>query len=328
MPLLIHKHTAVRVLGIKAMESVLMASPKGLYILFEFDDILARQPLVAALIYDTSALVRDTLFTVLGKLLCGWSPRDRYQYGDRLLPIILSGTLDELPSIQTTCQSSLNLVGISCTRDLLEADILPSMPEQEAQSIKIGKKKDNKNSVSCLTYIILGLTHLVHICFDKSLFYLLDASTDFITVKQSTALDSLKLFLEYAQADDIVKHIKKLIHHTMVVYMNHADPEIREKLYDIIHLLAVKLPSNDIYLDVLLSRLDQKYLATEKNGFPASKTVSAVMVFLNKFITASKTENRTQFNRLLITLEKPYLKQYMTQETIVDIEHITSLIKQ
>ena len=74
MPLLLHKHTAVRVLAIKAMQSVLIATAKGLHLLFEYEATLDRQPIVPALMYDASALVRDTLFSVLGKLLCDWSP--------------------------------------------------------------------------------------------------------------------------------------------------------------------------------------------------------------------------------------------------------------
>lgn len=138
MPLLVHRHTAVRVLGIKAMESVLIASPKGLHLLFE--ETLERQPIVPALIYDPSALVRDHLFSVLGKLLCHWSPRDRYQYGERILPIILSGTFDELPSVQVTCKSSLSQVGQSCTRDLFEADIIHDLPTDDKLSETIGKE--------------------------------------------------------------------------------------------------------------------------------------------------------------------------------------------
>lgn len=140
VPLLIHRHTAVRVLGIKAMEAVLVASPKGLHLLFE--ESPERQPIVPALVYDTSPLVRDHLFSSLGKLLCNWNPRDRYQYGERILPIILQGTFDELPSVQVTCKSSLSQVGQSCARDLFEADIIHEMPTDPTLSETIGNRKN------------------------------------------------------------------------------------------------------------------------------------------------------------------------------------------
>lgn len=281
IPLLIHKHTAVRVLGIKAAESVLMASPKGLHRLFEFEETMNRQPIIPSLVYDPSALVRDTLFTVLGRLLCQWLPRERYQYGDRLLPIILSGTFDELPSIQTTCTSSLQQVGQSCTQDLLEAGIIESMPD------------NNKDSET------MGLKHLVHICFDTSLIYLL--STDFIAVRQATGLDSLHLFIEYAQADDLVKHIKKIIQHLMVVFVNNESDLICDKVYAIVTLLANKLPSADIYLDVLLSKLDSKYLAAERNGMPGTVTVLAVMAFLAKLLETDPSMTDAQRKRVHVT---------------------------
>ncbi|KAI9362679.1 hypothetical protein BD770DRAFT_315954 [Pilaira anomala] len=118
------------------MISVLLASPKGLHLLFEH--VLEREPVVPALIYDHSPLVRDHLFKGLGKLLCDWEPRDRYQYGERILPIILCGVFDELPSVQVTCKSSLNQVGQSCTRDLFEADIIQEIPSDTKVSETIG----------------------------------------------------------------------------------------------------------------------------------------------------------------------------------------------
>lgn len=124
---------------IQAMEAVLTASPKGLHLLFEYNEQLDRQPVVPSLIYDNSALVRENLFIVLGSLLCSWSPRDRYQYGERILPIILSGTLDDLPSVQSTCKASLSNVGKICTQDLLDADIIKEMPADDKQVITTGK---------------------------------------------------------------------------------------------------------------------------------------------------------------------------------------------
>ena len=71
-------------------------------------------------------------------------PRDRYQYGDRILPIILSGTFDELPSIQLTCKTSLNKVGHGCTQDLLQAGIISSIPTDDKEAETMGKYKEMK----------------------------------------------------------------------------------------------------------------------------------------------------------------------------------------
>ncbi|KAI8978397.1 hypothetical protein BDB01DRAFT_726215 [Pilobolus umbonatus] len=117
-----------------------MASPKGLHVLFEYDEELDRQPVVPALVYDTSALVRDQLFIGLGNLLCHWPAYARYQYGDRILPIILAGTFDELPSVQETCKTSLFKVASSCTQDLLDAGIITTIPEDNQEKEKTGKE--------------------------------------------------------------------------------------------------------------------------------------------------------------------------------------------
>lgn len=166
---------------------------------------------------------------------------------------------------------------------------------------------------------------MVHICFDKSLVHLLVGSTDFITVRQVTALDALRLFLEYAQANDLVKNIKKIIHYLMVVYINNQEV-VREKVFDIIGLLSSQLPSANIYLDVLLSRLDQKYLVSETNGFTGSQTVMVVMVFLHRFI--SDTKDKVSFERVLKAIEKPYLKQFIIDqpETMQLMKDIQSLL--
>lgn len=129
------------------MEAVLTASSKGLHLLFEYDENLDRQPVLPSLIYDNSALVRDNLFIVIGNLLCNWNPRDRYQYGGQILPIILSGTLDDLPNVQITCISSLSRVGKSCTQDLFDADIIKEIPTDEKQQVTIGKSL--KKSCQC-----------------------------------------------------------------------------------------------------------------------------------------------------------------------------------
>ncbi|KAI8638796.1 hypothetical protein BD408DRAFT_11120 [Parasitella parasitica] len=300
MPLLVHKHTAVRVKGIKAMEAVLIASPKGLRLLFEHDEKLDRQPIVPTLIYDNSALVRDTLFLVLGRLLCSWSPRDRYQYGEQILPIILSGTLDDLPSVQYTCASSISEVGKSCAQDLSDADIIKEVPADEQQAINI------------------GLRHLVHMCYDHSVLYLLQGITDFIKVRQETGLDSLKLFLGYASADDLVRSMKKLVHYLFIAYANHTELSIEDKIHDILGLIITQLPSPEIYLDVLLPRLDIKSLAVEKNGYPGRITVNTVVAFLHHFIeTVSVTESIQK--RIVTTIVKLNSTEYIDKQKLDEL---------
>ncbi|KAI7906992.1 armadillo-type protein [Cokeromyces recurvatus] len=299
MPILTHKHAAVRVSGIKAMEAVLMASPKGLHSLFEYNEKLDKQPIIPGLIYDTSAFVRDNLFTVLGNLLCQWPPRERYQYGEMILPIILSGTFDELPTVQTTCQTSLSKVAKSCTQDLYDAGILQEIPTDE---------KIVENT---------GLKHLVHMCFEHSLDYLLHSITDFIKIRQETALDSLKLFLEYVALDDLVRRIKKIIHYLFIAYANQMEISTRDRILGIINLLLTQLPSPELYLDVLLLKLEKSYLAKESNGYPGNITIAVVMDFLEYLCNKpNMTLSESTQQRILNAINKPYLKEYAEEDKL------------
>lgn len=149
---------------------------------------------------------------------------------------------------------------------------------------------------------------------------LLEGSTDFITVRQITALKALRLFLEYAQPDDLVRNTKKIIHYLMVVYMNKTEALVRNKVLSIIELLGLQLPSADIYLDVLLARLDNKNLTLEGNG---SVTVMVIVTFLNTFLSVG-LKDATLFKRVNTALERPYLKPYIAdqKETEKELEHI------
>jgi hypothetical protein len=305
------------------MEGVLTASPKGLFLLFEYDKITARLPVIPTMVFDSSAFVRDNLFKVLGKLLWSWSPRARYQYAGDLLPVILAGIFDELPSIQETCNTSLSQVGQSCTRDLLEAKIIDDIPEDPEASKTLGKNNNNNNNSNfflMLHLLLLGLQHLVHICFDKSLVDLVNGTTDFIPLKQNTALDSLFLFLEYAQGDDIVRRLSNIVSPLMIAYTNNTNTDMREKLFNIVSLLAKKLPSSDIYLDVLMTKLDKRKLTTESDD---ATRVLVTLVFLNKFISNSQL-NTLQSTRVSNALEKPYLKDYITNNKEIDAQ-VTSI---
>lgn len=166
---------------------------------------------------------------------------------------------------------------------------------------------------------------MVHICFDKSIVHLLEASTDFIMKRQVTALDALGLFLEYAQPDDLVKNLKKIMHYLMIVYSHHQEEEeVKEKVFCIIQLLAHQLPSSDIYLDVSLAKLNHNDLMTEKNGLDANQTVLTVMVFLYQFLLI-KPDGTSE--RVLKAIERPGLKQFLGQESIHYMKEIRLLIK-
>jgi hypothetical protein len=127
-----------RLYGIKTVEAVALASPKGLYLLFEYDEGNDRQAIIPSLVFDSSALVRDHLFKMIGNLVCKWEPRERYQNGDKILPILFSGVFDELPSVQSTCRESLNHVGGICAQDLHDAGLIAEIPSIQEKKEALG----------------------------------------------------------------------------------------------------------------------------------------------------------------------------------------------
>lgn len=155
-------------------------------------------------------------------------------------------------------------------------------------------------------------------CYDRSVLYMLQGITDFITVKQETGLDSLKLFLEYASADDLVKSIKKLVHYLFIAYANHTESTTEDKIYDIMDLILQQLPSPEIYLDALLPRLESKSLAAETNGYPGNVTARVVLAFLKHFVkTVSVTDSIRK--RILAFVDRPYLREYIDKKQLDDL---------
>lgn len=132
------------------------------------------------------------------------------------------------------------------------------------------------------------MKHLVHICYDNSLNDLLEKSTDFVASKQTTSLNALKLFLKYATVDDIIKSIKKLLNHLVFVY-NSPTNTAQSSVIDILTILSNVLQSMDVFLDVLLPKLDSKYLNAETSGFSINVTISTIICFLNHLLKITQT---------------------------------------
>jgi hypothetical protein len=149
-------------------------------------------------------------------------------------------------------------------------------------------------------------------CYDKSLIQLLEESTDFIAMKQDKGLNALKLFLSYASVDDLVKSTKRLVHYLFVVYANHHN----EKVFDLMDLLLTQLPSPEIYLEVLLPRLENKYLSAETNGFPGNVTASVVMVFLEHLTRNVQLADPFK-QRILTTIGKSHLNEYLDNNAVL-----------
>lgn len=127
-------------------------------------------------------------------------------------------------------------------------------------------------------------------------------------MRQDVSLKSLQVFLEMSKPDDLVKCIKKLVEYLFIAYANTEN----QKVLQCLEIIAKNLPSVDIYLEVLLARLDYKYLMNEKNGYQGAVTVAVVLAFLNHLIDRVPLSELSQ-QKILNTIEKPYLLQFTTK---------------
>lgn len=127
-------------------------------------------------------------------------------------------------------------------------------------------------------------------------------------MRQDVSLKSLQVFLEMSKPDDLVKCIKKLVEYLFIAYANTEN----QKVLQCLEIIAKNLPSVDIYLEVLLARLDYKYLMNEKNGCQGAVTVAVVLTFLNHLIDRVPLSELSQ-QKILNTIEKPYLLQFTTK---------------
>ncbi|KAI8381592.1 uncharacterized protein BYT42DRAFT_310597 [Radiomyces spectabilis] len=303
-PLLLHKHAAIRVYGIEAAKAILSVTSQGVPLLFIYDEADDRQAIVPNLVFDQSAAVRTALFQAMGDLLAEWSPRDRYAYADQLLPVLMAGTFDELSPVIETSQGKLSRVGEICTDDLVAAEIL-EQPAAGASTV--------------------GLQHLVHHCYDKALKELLQESTEFILVKQKKALEVLRLFVEYATVDDIVRSLKKILNRLVMVYANGSSENILSvKIKEIAQTIAQKVPSPEIYIEVLLPRLEKLKLNSE---LKPEATVSAVVAILDFLIQDTKADSLGDVakQRIMSTLSKNYIQAYLTTDAGVHDAHLESI---
>lgn len=130
-------------------------------------------------------------------------------------------------------------------------------------------------------------------------------------MRQDISLESLELFLELSGPDDIVRSIKKLVHYLFIAYASTKNEKVMTCLGSIIK----KLPSADIYAEIVLPRLDYKYLINEKNGFEGSVTVPIILSFLNQLVNCAVLSNLSR-QKIAITIQKPYLNEYIDLETL------------
>lgn len=119
IPCLVHRHSSVRIFGIQALISTIMINVEAL------DDM---NKYVYALSRDQSPAVREELY----KAAAAWSLNlpDRYSVGYKILPLLLSGHLDDIKENRHKVQQHFHEIGELYEREWIdrvkaELDLVP-----------------------------------------------------------------------------------------------------------------------------------------------------------------------------------------------------------
>jgi len=100
VPTLQHKHSSVRIIALQALKYAVIADASGL------NDIINT---LRNLTLDKTGSVREALYKTVSEWLL--KLRDRYSYGDKLLPLLFAGFVDEVPKYQELCRSYMDEIG-------------------------------------------------------------------------------------------------------------------------------------------------------------------------------------------------------------------------
>jgi len=85
---------------LKALKYAVIADASGL------NDIINT---LRNITLDKTGSVREALYKTVSEWLL--KLRDRYSYGDKLLPLLFAGIVDEVPKYQEQCKSYMNEIG-------------------------------------------------------------------------------------------------------------------------------------------------------------------------------------------------------------------------
>ncbi|KAL0091771.1 armadillo-type protein [Phycomyces blakesleeanus] len=257
--LLVHRHSALRVLGLEAVEAILLRNARYVDVLFVQDQSTGRAPIVPTLMYDHAPQVRLALVQAVGRLFAAWPPSDRYNHAHQLLPVILTSSVDGFPQVVQAAQDMIALLGKQCAQDLVDSGLLDTLGE-DAQ--------------------VMGLMHVVHMAWEKTLKSLLHDIQHFIATRQITALSVLNLLVGFAAPKDVTRSLNRILHQLIVTYCTAPD----SLTVEVASVLATKVPLPDIYLDILLPHLQKGHWTAETGAYPTATVLTAVLALLDALL--------------------------------------------
>ncbi|KAI8142416.1 hypothetical protein BJV82DRAFT_142070 [Fennellomyces sp. T-0311] len=136
LPLLYHKHSAIRATGLLTAGQIALAVPESIPILLDYDQKANRQAAFPSLVQDPAFNVRNTFPEVISMWLMRMAPVYRHKFAPTLIPLLLSSAIDEVASIADSSNAKLSEIGALYCTDLVSAGVLdaePPTPEECAQ---------------------------------------------------------------------------------------------------------------------------------------------------------------------------------------------------
>ncbi|CEG74291.1 hypothetical protein RMATCC62417_09528 [Rhizopus microsporus] len=107
----------------------------------------------------------------------------------------------------------------------------------------------------------------------------------------------------------------------LVFSSNHAaDSDV----FEILSIISNRLHAIDIYLDILLPKLDPWYLDEEISSFPAEVVITTVITFLEYLITITEVSAHST-DRIKKALQRPHFENYKNRLSSKTKQSITAL---
>ncbi|KAG2175449.1 hypothetical protein INT43_001096 [Umbelopsis isabellina] len=288
IPILRHKHAALRTLGVKVSKHIVLVNSAAL-------KPLVRSPnedeksIMELLTFDHSAAVREALSDCIHQWLILSSPIERYTLAGDLLPVLMALAVDEIETVRKNGLKSLDEVDLVCLKDMEEAGIL--------QEYKSSLQTSDKN---------LGLSYIIHHTFISGLKSISHTLCLPFHQNRGTSLKALKMYVEYASQSDVIPQLRTILVMLSTVKSVEKDSKLIE---GIIAAISSKIPDATFYLDILLPFANNP--AIQEKGL-SSSTALWLLSMLFQFSSPNAVSLNT-LNRVL-----DFLKCAPTTRKLVD----------
>ncbi|KAJ3331441.1 HEAT repeat-containing protein 2 [Blyttiomyces sp. JEL0837] len=228
IPSLQHKHSAVRVIALQALQEALLVDASGL------DDV---SDVLRALSMDRNSAVREALYATVAALLMRLV--DRYSLGYKVLPFMLAGLTDELPNLRDFCRGKLEEIGA-----LYEKEWEDRLKDELDYTMGVGNINLNPDRPR------VGLRHLARDNTQKVVNKLIEGMQDWNAEVRAKSAAILESFILYAEAN-ITGYIGTLL---PVLYKTLAGDEahVLKNTMSVAEMLG-RFVNPDLYIDLLLS---------------------------------------------------------------------------